>query len=140
MTSPRRVLRSKVILGALLAVGVVSAVLALVQLWWSPFSMVVFGKTLASAAIVGILTGFIAAVDIELTLGKARLLLLALIILAVAAGGLTIAQMWWNVLEWQIFGKVIFTLAILIGLDAFMMAVSEDFGGTRKLKDDKYID
>lgn len=140
MTALPRLIRQNVAVGILCVAGVVAAGLFLAQLWWAPLGGVVFGKALATTVIVAIMVGFVAAVDIELTLGRARLLLLLLIALSFAAGGLSIAQMWWTVLDWENFGKIMLTLGIFIALDAFFMAVSEDFGTTRQLKDDKYID
>jgi hypothetical protein len=140
MPRARELIRGRVLLGILLAAGVVAAFMAVAQLWWAPFSGVMFGKALATVTILAVIAGFVAAVDIELTLGKARLMLLALIGLAAAGGTLAIAQMWWDVMAWDNFVKVMLTLLVLMGLDAFIMAVAEDFGTTRKLKDDKFID
>lgn len=140
MVKPSELIRGRILLAMLLAAGVVAALVSVAQLWWSPFAQISFLKTLATIGIVGFITGFVAAVDIELTLGKARLLLLLLMGMATITGILTVAQMWWSVLEWDSFVKILLTLGVFMFLDGFVMAVAEDFGTTRKLKDDKYID
>lgn len=136
----RATIRHSTLFAVMIATGVVVALMALAQLWFAPFGGATFGKALATAAILGTMVGFIAAIDLDMPIGKARFMLYALIVMGFVSGVLIVVQMWWAVLAWESFGKIIVSMLILAGLIGFYMAVSEDFGNSRKLKDDKYID
>lgn len=141
MALPSKLLRGHILVGIIIACGVVAAVLGLVQMWASPFGEVALVKTFITIGILGIMAGFVGAVDTDMMpAGRRRMMLFALMGMAVFAGGLCIAQMWWMVMEWTAFVKTLITIAVLIVLDGFIMAVWEDIGTTNKLKDDKFID
>jgi len=64
----------------------------------------------------------------------------ALIGTAVIAAILTIIQIWLPLLSWDVYTKVLGTLAIIFVLIGFLMAIKSDFGTDKKLKDDNYLD
>lgn len=133
-------IRGKILFSALLLTGALAAALGLAQMWWEPLAWEVFIKSTITLLITGILVSFLSAVDYDLPGSRGKILLGLLVLLALGGGGLIIAQMWWHVLKLALFGKFLATIAILALLLAFIAAVSEDFGGNKKLKDEKYID
>lgn len=141
MPLPSRLIRGRVIMAIIIVCAVAAAILTLLKLWAVPMDTVIFGKSLATIGILGIMAGFIGAVDIDLVgTGKRRWMLLALMALAVICGGMWIAQMWWQVMDWATFAKIKITILVLVVLDGFLLAVSEDLGTANKLKDEKYLD
>lgn len=141
MALPSKLMRSNVLVAIIIACGVAAAVLGLAQMWLTPMGEIAFMKSLATIGILGLMAGFVGAVDTDMMpAGRRRIMLFALMGMAVFCGALCIAQMWWTVMDWTAFMKALITIVILIGLDGFIMAVWEDLGTTRKLKDDKYID
>lgn len=133
-------IRGKIMLLALLLTGVAGAALGIVQMWWEPMAWEIFVKSLITLIIAGSLLSFLVAVDYDLPGSRGKIMLGLLVLLALGGGGLAIAQLWWHVLKLALFGKVIATILIVVILLAFIMAVSEDFGTNKKLKDGKYID
>ena len=141
MALPSRLMRSNVLVAIIIACGVSAAALGLVQMWASPFGEVGLVKSLATIGILGLMAGFVGAVDTDMMpAGRRRIMLFALMGMGVFCGALCIAQMWWTIMDWTAFMKILITVVVLIVLDGFVMAVWEDLGTTRKLKDDKYID
>lgn len=141
MALPSKLMRSNVLVAIIIACGVAAAALGLAQMWLTPMGEISFMKSLATVGILGVMAGFVGAVDTDMMpAGRRRVMLFALMGMAVFCGALCIAQMWWTVMDWTAFMKVLITVVVLIGLDGFIMAVWEDLGTTRKLKDDKYID
>ena len=69
-----------------------------------------------------------------------QVLLKTLIGLVVAAALLTIVQIWGTFISWDMYGKAIVTLGILVLLIGFLLVVKIDFGQQKKLKDDNYLD
>lgn len=68
-----------------------------------------------------------------------NILLKSLILIAVITAGLVLAQMWFHPFAWAVFWKLIVTLVILGGLVSFILAVKEDIGSEKNLRDDKYL-
>ena len=56
------------------------------------------------------------------------------------AAALTIAQMWFDLIDWDNFLKALGTLAIVFVLSGFLMVVGHDFGSKKDLKDKNYLD
>jgi hypothetical protein len=133
-------LRGKILFLSLLGVGVATALLGLAQMWTDFLDWDIFGKTMITLTVVGVLISFLAAVDYDLPATKAKLMLLAAVLLGVALAGLIIVQLWWGTFEAGTFGKLIISDLVLLALISFILAVSEDFGANRKLRDEKYID
>lgn len=133
-------IRGKIFFWSLILMGIIAAVMGIVQMWWSPFGWDLFIKTLVTIIILGTLISFLIAIDYDLPGSKGKFVLGILVLLAILGSSLVIGQIWWSFLAFEIFWKILVTLVIVTGLLAFIMAVSEDFGGNKKLKDEKYID
>lgn len=138
--SSTSIIRGHVILGILCGIAAAAALVGLVQLWWSPMDVVMLYKCMATIGLMGIMTGFVAAINIDMTGGRIRFLLLALTGIVLLAGILCLGQIWWQWIAPSSFIKIMISLLILAALDAFIMAAHEDFGTNKRLKDDKYID
>lgn len=135
-------IRGKILLLSLLGMGVLAALLGLAQMWLDVMAWEMFGKVMITLFVGGTLASFLMAVDYDLsgTSRKGRLMLGAAVVLSALLAGLIIVQLWWSALGSDTFGKLIITDLVLLALISFVMAVSEDFGANKKLKDDKYID
>lgn len=57
-----------------------------------------------------------------------------------AGAGLTILQMWTQILQWDAFIKVLGTLGIVLLVAGFLLVVKSDFGDSKKLRDENYLD
>ena len=132
--------RSRVFFIALAGMGAAAALIGLAQLWAQPLEWGIFVKSLVSIGLLGTLTSFIAAADYDLPGNRAKLLLYTMIVLAVAGTGLILDQIWIGLIDADLFFKLLVSVGIVGALIAFFMAVGEDFGTNKKLKDDKYID
>ena len=62
------------------------------------------------------------------------------IAMVVAAAGLVIVQIWFDVITWDIFIKILMTFGVLALLIGFLLVVQSDFGNKQKLKDENYLD
>lgn len=68
-------------------------------------------------------------------------ILLKLIIGTVLFGtAIGLAQMWFSMMSAVIFTKLMITLGAIAVVSAFLLVVGIDFGSTKKLKDDNYLD
>lgn len=133
-------IRGRVMLSVLLLTGAAAAILSLAQMWWEPLAWEIFIKSMVTLLVLGMVASFLTAVDYDMPGSRGKIILGALALLAVGGGGLVVAQMWWHVIAYALFGKLIVTLLIIGGLLSFFAAVSEDFGTNKRLKDNKYID
>ena len=67
--------------------------------------------------------------------------LLYIVIGCVLGGaGLTILQMWTQMIAWDDFLKVLGTLGIVLVVAGFLLVVKSDLGEHKKLKDHNYLD
>ena len=130
----------KILFFTLIAAGAVAAVLGIAQIWLGLLAWDVFFKVMATIIIVGGLAGFLMAVDYDMPASREKYLLGAMVLLAVVMGGLIISQLWWWAMDWADFAKIFGTVVILFGLVSFVLAIKEDFGTSKKLKDQNYID
>ncbi len=133
-------INGKVLFLTLMAAGSLAAVLGIMQIWFNFLEWDIFLKVMATIVIVGGIAGFLMAVDYDMPASREKYLLGAMILLAIAMGGLILAQMWWWMMDWGDFAKIFGTVLILFVLASFFLAVKEDFGTNKKLKDDNYID
>lgn len=69
---------------------------------------------------------------------KSMLLCLAVVVLAGA--GLTIAQLWFPVVSWDNYIKILLTLGIIALVLGFLIIIKADFGEHKKMKDENYLD
>ena len=58
----------------------------------------------------------------------------------ILAAVLTILQIWTDIVGWDVYVKLIATLAIIFLLVGLVMAISSDFKNTKDLKDKNYLD
>lgn len=135
-----KILNSKILFTTLLISGGIAALLLIGQVWFNFLAWDIFTKSIVTIMIVGALSGFLVAVDYDIPASKGKFMLGIVVFLALTMGGLTIAQLWWSVLPWDDFTKIFVTILILFVLVSFVMAVKEDFGTNKKLKDDNFID
>lgn len=63
-----------------------------------------------------------------------------LISLIAVAAGLTIAQIWGPWLEWDLYFKIIGTLAIVFLVIGLAVVIKADLMHKKRLKDENYID
>lgn len=64
-------------------------------------------------------------------------LIIGTVLLAALLG---LAQLWFAPISMVIFVKLMITLGAVAILAAFLLVVGIDFGSTKKLKDDNYLD
>lgn len=133
-------IRSKILFYALMATGVVGALLLLVQMWTDILEWDDFVKTLITLSLAGGLLSFLIAVDYDMPATRSKVLFALLVMLMTAICGMIIIQLWWVGFAWGLFAKAVLSLGILAGLVAFILAVSEDFGQNKSLRDQHYID
>lgn len=125
---------------ALMATGIIGALLGMTQMWTEILEWDDFLKTLITLSIIGSIISFLAAVDYDLPAVRSKILFGVLVALIVAISGMVVMQLWWVGFEWGVFAKIVVSLGILTGLIAFLLAVSEDFGQNAALREKNYID
>lgn len=133
-------IHGKILFYALMGTGIAGALLGLVQIWTEFLEWDDFVKALITLVITGSVISFLAAVEYDLPAMRSKILFSALVALIVTISGMVIIQLWWVGFSWSAFTKVVVSLAILTGLIAFTLAVCEDFGQNKKLRDKDYID
>ena len=133
-------IRGKIMFYALMATGIVGALLGMVQMWTEVLEWDDFVKTLITLSVIGSVISFMAAVDYDLPAVRSKILFGALVALIVSISGMVIMQLWWVGFEWGVFAKVVVSMGIMTGLIAFLLAVSEDFGQNAALREKNYID
>lgn len=67
-------------------------------------------------------------------------LLYCLVGTAIFGAILILDQIWLQSLSWEVFIKLLITLAIVAVLAVFLMLVRADLAQNRKLKDENYLD
>ena len=133
-------IRGNIMFYALMATGIVGALLGMVQMWTEVLEWDDFVKTLITLSVIGSVISFMAAVDYDLPAVRSKILFGALVALIVSISGMVIMQLWWVGFEWGVFAKIVVSMGILTGLIAFLLAVSEDFGQNAALREKNYID
>lgn len=133
-------LNGKVLLITMLASGALAALLGIGQIWFGFLETEILIKALVTILIVGCTAGFLMAVDYDMPSSPQKKLLLSMVVLVLAMGGLLIAQLWWLAMAWGDFAKIFGTVFIVFILVSFVAAIKEDFGTNKKLKDENYLD
>lgn len=59
---------------------------------------------------------------------------------ALALSAILISEIWFDIFEDTMLGKIIITLSVVAGLAAFVLAVWDDFFENKRLKDENYLD
>lgn len=133
-------IRGKILFYALMATGILGSLLLLAQMWTEFLEWETFVKAVVTLSIAGAVISFITAVDYDLPAVRTKILFVLLVALIIGIAGLIVMQLWWTGLAWELFAKIIASLGILTALLAFILAVSEDFGQNKILRDKNYID
>ena len=133
-------IRGKIMFYALMGTGIIGALPGLAEMWLDILEWDDFVKTLITLVIAGSVLSFLTAVDYDMPAVRSKILFAALVVLIVAISGMVIIQLWWVGFQWGLFAKVVVSLGILTALVAFLLAVTEDFGQNKNLRDKSYID
>jgi len=133
-------IRGKILLLSLCAMGVLAAVLGVFQMWTDALAWDVFMKIMTTIVIVGTELSFLMAVDYDLPASRRKWLLLGLVGVSALAAVMVTLQIWVQLFEWSIFLKLMGTMGVVIVLIGFLLAVAEDFGTNKRLKDQNYVD
>jgi hypothetical protein len=133
-------IRGKILFLSLCTIGILAAVLTVVELWSYVLDWDVYLKLMGTILILGTQISFLIAVDYDLPASRRKWLLLGLVALSVLGSGLLTLQIWMQMFDWSIFLKLIGTLGVVVVLLGFLLAVAEDFGTNKRLKDNNYID
>ena len=133
-------IKGKILFFSLCAVGVLAAALGLIEMWTYVIEWDVFLKIMGTLLIVGTEISLLMAIDYDMAASRRKWLLLGLVALTGLATVLVTAQIWTQVLEWHVFLKIMGSIGIVIFLTGFLLAVAEDFGNNKRLKDQNYVD
>jgi MFS family permease len=133
-------LKSKILFMSLCTMGILAALLGAAQMWFDILDWNLFLKIMTTLLIVGTELSFLIAIDYDLPSSRRKMMLMGLVGVSLAAVILVLAQIWAQILAWAVFVKLIATLGIGIVLIGFLLAVAEDFGGNKRLKDNNFID
>jgi len=133
-------IRGKILFLSLSGIGILAAILSLIEMWTYVLDWDVFLKIMGTFLILGTLLSFLMAVDYDLPASRRKWLLLGLVTLSVVASGLITLQIWTQLFDWSVFLKLAASLGIIFVLVGFLLAVAEDFGTNKRLKDNNYVD
>lgn len=133
-------IRTKILFLSLCAMGIFAALLGVAQMWTDLLQWDVFIKVMATLILLGTEISFLMAVDYDLPASRRKWLLFGLVGLSVTASGLITLQIWGQFFAWAIFVKLLATLGIAVLLTGFLLAVAEDFGTGKRLKDKNFLD
>lgn len=133
-------IRGKILFLSLCAIGVVAALLTVVEIWTYFLDWDIYLKSMGTVLILGTLLSFLMAIDYDLPASRRKWLLLGLVALSVVGSGLLTLQIWVQMFQWDIFLKLIGTLGVVVVLLGFLVAVAEDFGTNKRLKDNNFVD
>lgn len=133
-------IRTKTLFLSLCAMGILAAVFGAAQMWTDFLDWDVFLKLMGTLLLLGTELSFLMAVDYDLPASRRKWLLLGLVAVSVLGCGMVTLQIWAQIFQWTIFVKLLATLGIALLLLGFLLAVSEDFGSNKRLKDRNFID
>lgn len=133
-------IKGKVLFISLLATNIIGAVLLIAQLWFDVMSTSNFIKSLVTLGITGTLFSLLVAFNYDMQSSRGKTLLGISILLAIILSALIIGQMWWSVFEVSLFIKLLITNLILLVLVSVVMAIKEDLGNNKTLRDENFID
>ncbi|MBI2234446.1 MAG: hypothetical protein HYU57_05590 [Micavibrio aeruginosavorus] len=133
-------IRTKILFLSLCAMGILAAVFGAAQMWTDFLDWDVFLKLMGTLLLLGTELSFLMAVDYDLPSSRRKWLLLGLVVVSVLSCGMVTLQIWVQFFQWAIFVKLLATLGIAFLLLGFLLAVAEDFGSNKRLKDRNFID
>lgn len=135
-----KIIHGRILFLSLCTMGVVAVLLGVAQMWLDILPWDLFLKVMASLLILGTEISFLIAVDYDLPASRRKYLLMGTVAMSAVATALILLQIWMHLFAWSVFVKIILTLAAGLGLLGFLLAVAEDFGSNKRLKDQNYID
>ena len=138
MTTPEK--RRNFYAFTLLACVLAIAIVGLLNIWDVGISGTFSYKAIASAVVLAGLSGFLYTLTYNHDKKLVKKLGMITGIAAVALSVIIIGQIWFDIFQEVIFGKLAFTLLIIGLLAAFGIAMSDDFFENKKLKDENYLD
>lgn len=133
-------LRGKILFFSLCGISILAALLGLAEMWTFFIPWDIFLKIMGTILILGTLISFLIAIDYDLPASRRKWILLGLVGLSVLGSLLLTVQIWFQPFNWSIFLKLLGSLGIVIVLMGFLLAVAEDFGTNKRLKDKDFID
>jgi hypothetical protein len=132
----RRNLYAFTLLGCVFAIAIVG----LLNIWNIGISGTLSYKFIASAVVLGGLSGFLYTLTYNHDKRLVKKLGMITGIAAVALSAMILGQVWLDLFKGIVFGQIAFTLIIIGLLAAFGMAMSDDFFESKKMKDENYLD
>ena len=133
-------IRGKILILSLCGIAILAAILGVFQMWTDALDWDVFLKITGTILILGTELSFLMAVDYDLPASRRKWLLLGLVGLSATAAGIVTLQIWIQMFEWTVFLKLMGTIGVVVVLIGFLLAVAEDFGTNKRLKDQNYVD
>lgn len=133
-------IKGKILFLSLCAIGVLAAILGLVEMWTYAIDWDIFLKIMGTTLIIGTELSLLMAINYDMESSRRKLLFLGLVTLTGIATVLITLQIWTQFLEWHIFLKIMASIGIVVFLAGFLLAVAEDFGNNKRLKDQNYVD
>ena len=135
-TESRRNIYAYTLLGCVLAIALVG----LLNIWEVGIDNSFTFKSITSLIVIAGLSGFLYTLTYNHDKKLVKKLGIATGIAAVALSAVILGQIWFDLFQDIIFGKIAITLIIIGLLAAFGIAMSDDFFENKKLKDDNYLD
>ena len=135
-TEKRRNIYAFTLLGCVIAIALVG----ILNIWNVGMNESFTFKTVMSLIVVACLSAFLYTLTYNHDKKLVKKLGLITGIAAVALSVMTLGQIWFDLLEIFVFGKIASTLVIIGLLAAFGIAMSDDFFQDKKLKDENYLD
>jgi hypothetical protein len=132
----RRSFYAFTLLGCVLSIAIVG----LLNIWDVGISGTVSYKLIASAVVLSGLSGFLYTLTYNHDKKLVKKLGMITGIAAVALSTIILGQIWFDLFQNIIFGKLAFTLLIIGLLAGFGIAMSDDFFENKKMKDENYLD
>lgn len=133
-------IRTKILVLCLCSMGVLAALLGVGQMWFDLLDWDVFLKSMGTLLILGTELSFLVAIDYDLPASRRKWLLLGLVAVSVVTAGMVLLQIWGQWFAWALFVKLLATLGIAVVLLGFLVAVAEDFGTNKRLRDENFVD
>ncbi len=133
-------IRTKILFLSLCTMGILAAIFGLAQMWLDVLQWDAFIKVMGTLIVLGTQVSFLIAVDYDLPASRRKWLLFGLVALSIMASALITLQIWGQLFQWALFIKLLATLGIVVLLLGFLLAVAEDFGTGKRLKDKNFID
>lgn len=119
---------------------VIISIIGLLSIWDVGLNANFTVKTVISLCILAVLSMFLYTLTYNHDKKIVKQLGYITGIAATAISVLIMGQIWCDMLNEIIFGKIIVTLIIIGGLAGFGIAMSSDFFESKKLKDENYLD